>query len=219
MKFWDFHLDDLWISKRLNVSFQSTQGPSGVPAPKKEVANPGTNLRTCVKLAIRRFMHPLKTFTIKVRRVHMATDEAWKNDGFLICLRYFASVKKVTQYLCVHLESIILLINPNFVSFKINLFKICFNSTIYSYFGGAAADFPALLLFEFETWERQVLSRWGKAALAVQEATRGGEARQWTTVLIERIDNGGNSANRGKDETGSSFRTCLKSSQSSTGWK
>lgn len=57
----------------------------------------------------------------------------------------------------------------------------------------------------FKLGKGRVLSLWGKAALAVQEATRGGEARQSTTALI---DNGGNSANRGKDETGSSFRTC-----------
>lgn len=57
----------------------------------------------------------------------------------------------------------------------------------------------------------------GKTALTVQEASRGEGARQSTAVLIERIDNGGNSASRGKDETGSSFRTCLESSRSSTG--
>lgn len=71
-----------------DFSFKSTQGPPRVPAPKKEVTYPGTNLRTCVKLAIWRFMLPLNTFTIKVRRFHMAADVMTReiNDRFLICL-------------------------------------------------------------------------------------------------------------------------------------
>lgn len=43
------------------------------------------------------------------------------------------------------------------------------------------------------------------------ETARGGEARQASTVLIQRIDYGGKGAKRDKEETGSSFRRCLES--------
>lgn len=57
----------------------------------------------------------------------------------------------------------------------------------------------------------------GKAALAAPEAARGGEARQPATVPVERSQNGANCANRRKDGTGGSIRTCPESSQSLTG--
>lgn len=55
---------------------------------KKEVTNPGTNLRTCVKLETWGFMLPLRYFHNKSSMPDVMTPE--NNDRVLICLGYLS---------------------------------------------------------------------------------------------------------------------------------
>lgn len=61
----------------------------------------------------------------------------------------FCRSKETHISICVivYLQSTIRLVNINFVTLKMNFFKICVNSTLYSYFGGTAADFPTRFSF------------------------------------------------------------------------
>lgn len=158
---------------------------------KKEVTNPGTNLRTCVKLETWGCMLPLRYFHSKSSMPDVMTAE--NHDRLLVCLGLLSQLRNSHHCLCYHIFKINNAVSKHsFRYFNVELYLKSASNRLCALILEALLQISRhespLLLFDFETWRREVLSLWGKAALAVREATRGAEARQPTTVLLRRIE-------------------------------
>lgn len=141
-----------------------------------------------------------KTFTIKVWCV--------EKSQILKCVCNIVSHCRQTQtgvFISVYLAPITRSINNHFRTLKVIFFQMC-----YSYFGGITADFPVW----FSCTAVWLLNLSGREVVRSRAQSSGDEGRVRHQCAARTLFNGGDGTGGSTDDTGSSFRTCLESSQS-----